>query len=216
MKRIMTWLFGGIAIALSFFVAWVCFECLPSSPLRDNFLGDALATVIGAIIGIPIALWLGRRQQKEQEERERQAEQRESAERKAKILRLIKRELEHNREHIIEDEKRNERKEEKGPPIRGFKDELWRAFSDGGELEWITDLDLLHSISQAYHYIRVASELEGLYLQYHYYPGTYPQPRREESIPGRLDRFEKIVLRFIEKALGEIDKSLLEKENPNR
>jgi hypothetical protein len=207
-------LFWGIAIALLVFVAWVCFECLPSSALRDNFLGDALATIIGVIIGIPIALWLGRKQQKDQEERERQAEQRESAERKAKILKLIKRELEHNREHIVESEKRNGRKEEKEPPIRGFKDELWRAFSDGGELEWITDLDLLHFVSQAYHYIRVASELEGLYLQYHYYPGPYIEPRREESIPGILDRFKEIVLRFIEKALGEIDKSLLEKENP--
>jgi hypothetical protein len=214
MKRVWTWLFWVILIVLPLIVAWVCFECLPSSPLRDNFLGDALATVIGAIIGIPIALWLGRRQQKEQEERELHAELKEFTERRAKILTLIKRELDYNQECIVQSKKNRGSETEKELPIRGFKDELCRAFSDGGELEWITNLDLLDSISQAYHYIRVASELESIYLQYHYYPGTYIQPRREEGIPVRLDQFKEMMLPSIGGALREINKTLAETDNP--
>lgn len=41
-----------------------------------------------------------------------------------------------------------------------WKDALWRAFSDGGELRWIADLTLLESIAAAYHQIRSVAFVE--------------------------------------------------------
>jgi hypothetical protein len=35
-----------------------------------------------------------------------------------------------------------------------LKDEMWRAFSDGGELSWLRNLDMLGSLSDSYFNVR--------------------------------------------------------------
>jgi hypothetical protein len=172
--------------------------------------------MFGAIIGIPIALALNRKQQKEQEEIEQQAKNQEASERKAKILKLVKEELEHNRDHIRKSQEDPNGVSEGVIHPNGLKDELWNAFSDGGELEWIRDLQLLHIVSLAYHYIRRAAYLERLYLQYKYYPGTRADSNRfpgEAGLSKWLTQLYPTVLDFIEKALKEIDTSMTELES---
>jgi hypothetical protein len=45
------------------------------------------------------------------------------------------------------------------------KSEYWKAFSDGGELEWIKDPVLLSEIAEAYNFIRMMLSLSDRYFQ---------------------------------------------------
>ncbi|MBI1802245.1 MAG: hypothetical protein HY259_08215 [Chloroflexi bacterium] len=47
--------------------------------------------------------------------------------------------------------------------LAGVKDELWTAISDGGELQWIDDLDLLEHISHSYYFLRAIRLYERTY-----------------------------------------------------
>jgi len=58
-----------------------------------NFLSNALATFIGIILGIPVALWLNRIQQKSSEASEKRKVEMEATGRKKHVLQLIKEEL---------------------------------------------------------------------------------------------------------------------------
>ena len=121
----------------------------------QNFASNALATFLGAIVGIPIALWLSRHQEKIAKK-----------ERKSKILHLL-------REELFEDytilsgwqkadvHEKNQDIHSIGPVL---KDESWRAFSDGGELEWIKDPVLLSNLSDAYYHVRLIRQLSDRYL----------------------------------------------------
>jgi len=119
----------------------------------NNFLSNALATIVGVLIGIPIALWINRIQQKYADYAEKQKSNIESSSRRRKILQLLRGEL--NENQILLNKTCDDIKNESF--FTGFRFdsyrlrvELWSAFSDGGELEWIHDLDLLHSLALAY------------------------------------------------------------------
>ena len=129
-----------------------------------NFLSNALATFVGAIIGIPVALWINRIQHKATESTEKKKFETEAKARKKKILELIRDELSDNKkllDEIRSDEVEYPEWEEGVAHAKTtenafrLKTELWRAFSDGGELHWIQDLDLLRSMALAYDIIRM-------------------------------------------------------------
>jgi hypothetical protein len=200
------WFFWAFITSLLVASAWLCFEYLPMSAFRDNFLGDWFATIIGAIVGIPIALWLSRKQQKEQEKQEQLVREQEALTHKGKILKLIRTELEYNLDQL-----RASKTETNGVPKRvvflnGLKDELWNAFSDGGELQWIKDLQSMHMISYAYHYIRRVIYLEKLYMEIKR-PRNWANAPAEELV-GHLLEIDPVVIEAIEQALEEIDKKL--------
>ncbi len=119
-----------------------------------DFLSNTLATFVGIIVGIPIAIFLG-------EYQERRSEQ----ERKYKILRLIKNELLVNQDQL-EKWKNSGDKQKDGLTLHALlKTESWRAFSDGGEIEWIKSLELLWIISEAYYSIRSVQTLSERYFE---------------------------------------------------
>jgi len=123
----------------------------------QDFASNALATFIGAFIGIPIALWLNRYLEKSSE-----------LERKRKILSLLKEELLINLTQISAWNKKQNKHIQisiVGPFLR---DESWKAFSDGGELEWIKNPVLLSKLARAYSYIRTLQELSERYINLFY------------------------------------------------
>jgi hypothetical protein len=149
-------------IPIGYFLSHICDKAFVPSTM-----GNWFATVIGVVVGIPIALGLSRWQEKEQERREQSTREEEASTRKAEILRLIQTELKHNYDQIEGSTIRAEngsKTNNREVFIEGLKDELWNAFSDGGEVRWIRDLQLLHNISVAYYYIRRIMHLENQYL----------------------------------------------------
>jgi hypothetical protein len=117
-----------------------------------NFLSNLLATFLGLIIGIPVALWINRFQQKATEVSENKRIDLETSTRKEKILNLIKAELEFNEE--IFSTRNNDEIYISGLDTYKFKLETWGSISDGGEIQWIQNLDLLNAVSLAYYAIR--------------------------------------------------------------
>src|SRR3990172_46354 len=114
----------------------------------SDFLANALATGLGAAIGIPIALWIAR-----------VLERREERTRKARILSLLAKELEQNVHSMSEWAMSPSKPKDTAILHAQLKDQLWRAFSDGGELQWIKDPNVLAVLAHCYHLIAAARYL---------------------------------------------------------
>lgn len=161
MKRFTSWLFW-FSIATALIPSIYFFYHLDDKQFLDSAMGNWFATIVGVIIGIPIALEINRRQQSEQEKREELSQAEERAKRKYKVLTLIREELRFNQQildQLIEQQKTH-------PGIRaitGLKDALWSALSNSGDLQWVDELDLLSSISNSYHMISALIHLERQY-----------------------------------------------------
>ena len=125
----------------------------------NNFLANLLATLLGIVFGIPIALWIERRRQRTSEDKLKK----EQHERMIKILELIKKELQENFD--ISDHFHKEVEHYYNP----LKDELWKAFSDGGELQWINNPNLLDVITAAYFEIHQMSFLYEKYIDDYFF-----------------------------------------------
>jgi len=102
-----------------------------SAEFWQSFVSNALATCIGAGLGVLGALWLSRYQEKSSEK-----------ERKKKILRLLFNELLGNLTQLSAFQKSQIKYREALTLSALLRNESWRAFSDGGELEWIKDPQL--------------------------------------------------------------------------
>ena len=117
----------------------------------DGAIGNWLATLLGIIAGVPIALAI-ERQKISREEQERAAEHRERA---IKVSFLIRDELVYNSNRLAE-----RLNNKVSLPLLPFKNDLWRALSDSGEIRWIDNPPILNKIASAYYYIGVVSAIE--------------------------------------------------------
>ena len=114
----------------------------------QQFVSNLLATFMGAALGIPIALYVNRLVEKESE-----------TERKRKILVLLRNELAENLTLIKNWIKSPDLKETVAVIGYDIKTEVWAAFSDGGEIEWIKDPELLGILSNAFFSLKNLREL---------------------------------------------------------
>ncbi len=119
----------------------------------QSFVSDLSATLLGVVIGIPIALWLSRYQERNTEK-----------ERKKKILSVLRVELMENLTVLSGWVKEGKKKVEVLYLTAVLKDESWSAFSDGGELQWIKDPYLLAELSDAFSTIRSIKLLADRYF----------------------------------------------------
>jgi hypothetical protein len=130
----------------------------------------------------------------------------------AKILNLLKNELEYNLRTLTDRQSAEEELERIYTPQR-LKDELWNAFSDGGELQWIRDLDLIDSISTSYYYIRIEIYLEEMYFEAMHYQGPIYN-KRSQNIQGYLKQTGIQVIKSIQRALEDIEQKLKDPRRP--
>ncbi len=127
----------------------------PDPQFRDNFLGNWAAATLGVILGIPIAIALSRWQQREQDKRQQDDKQRQQLEHQRKILEILRFELIENQE-VLEWSFNNIREQQ----LPGFRDMVWKAFSDSGEIQWIDNPELLNTIATAYLYTKTLIRLD--------------------------------------------------------
>lgn len=120
----------------------------------QSFVSNALATFVGAGLGVLGALWVSSYQEKKSEE-----------ERKKKILRQLFNELLINLTQLSGFKKSEAKHKEALTLSALLRNESWKAFSDGGELAWIKDPVLLSNISEAYFAIRSVMSLSDKYCQ---------------------------------------------------
>ncbi len=146
-----------ILLALSFFL----FQIISGTSWRDNVLGNLFATAIGAVIGIPIALWINSINVKQQEDAVKRKEQTIHIDAEITMLSLIMNEMEDN-EKILEHIKKMQREKpnHKISSLHGLKYDLFDAFSNSGEIKNIDDLRLIDNICKTYHSIKRLISLE--------------------------------------------------------
>jgi hypothetical protein len=140
----------GYLLVFILFTMWgICFW---GSSFIPDFWANWLATFLGVGIGVPVVLWANRFQ-----------EQFTERERKQKILSSLYEELDYCKlelDRLIDEEVI---KTESGTLSSVLRNEIWNAYSDGGELEWIRDVSLLAQIADSYYSIRAISNLADRY-----------------------------------------------------
>src|SRR5437870_2324682 len=120
--------------------------------LRDGAMANWFATMCGVIVGIPIALELNRWQQRAADRRAQEILKQETRERGSKVLRLLRTELTENLD--LMKARRSDPGQKRVVITERLKDDLWSAFSASGDLQWISNPDVLDALSTAYYQIR--------------------------------------------------------------
>lgn len=199
-----------IVAAVIFPTIKYAFENLTRTDFLDGFIAELLSMLMGLILGIPIALEINRRQQQTIESGAEEQSRKDEFERTKKILSLVKKELEHNKNAVMA-RYREENGIKKRVVLDGpLKDDLWNAFSDSGELHWIKDLDLLDGIAYAYHTIRIVIFLEQQYFDIVYFPGMrgVSQEQLVKTFEENFTLTDRKVLEALDIALSAIDQNL--------
>jgi hypothetical protein len=121
----------------------------------QSYLSNALATMAGILVGVPITLWVTSRQ-----------ESAAAIEKRTKIFESLGEELKGNNDLIYD--WLNSGKDNWKLTTIGVKmgDEIWNAFSDGGELQWIKEPWPLRDLANAYGDIKRIKYLSDKYLNF--------------------------------------------------
>ncbi len=173
-------------------------------------MGNLFATIVGVLVGVPIALELNRRQQAAAQaitNAERTANEKQ---RKTKILTLLRSELTMNKKQVLEMRSPMESGGVRGVSVGSLNDQLWSAFSDGGELQYINNPQLLASIADAYYHVRTCISLEKKILDIVHFPGMRIRQDKppEEFVRGYLSETDNVLLATIDAALSNIEAEL--------
>ena len=126
---------------------------LLSTDTWQAFFPNFLSTMLGAIIGIPIAFWINRQVQSSEEHIQRN-----------RIIPALREELFVNFGHLSSWQKSGMQKLETVYLGVFLEDSAWKAFSNSGQLSFIKDAEMLEKISHAYEGIRILRELSERYI----------------------------------------------------
>lgn len=170
--------------------------------------------MLGAIVGIPIALAISRWQQNEQDRMMYERLAKEQLQRKQFVLGAIRDELRTNRD-ILEQMIEEQDTKPGTYPIVGMKDVNWKALSDSGELKSITDASILIQLSEAYYYINALILLEGQYSNPYFQTSVEVESAggRHASYAGaktvaRVNRIRPEALTYVINAIKVIDEDI--------
>ena len=120
----------------------------------QDFFSNLLATYIGVIFGVSIGIWVSGYQENQLERI-----------RKGRVLSLLQEELDHNYKELLKWREAGRGGDiEVGNIGTNLRYETWRAFSEGGELEWIKDANILYVLSIAYFQIGAVKTLSEKYF----------------------------------------------------
>lgn len=143
-----------------------------------DYASNLLATLLGVIIGIPIALGISQYQEKKTQE-----------EKSKKKLDALYEELVENFGYLGKWKDGNMELKIKGTITLGalLKDDLWRAFCDGSEIQWIKNPNVLLSLSAGYSKIYSIKFLADKYYGLFHSESRKVDPATLEKIMGTLE-----------------------------
>lgn len=162
-----------MVITIGYFV-----DHFTSATFVESTMGNLLATLVGVIVGIPIALSINRSQLATEEAANHAKQVAEHKKRKDTILSLLRTELQQNLQDLHERMKEMQTSGKRAVFVNPLRDEVWGALSDGGEIKWIDDLDLLAHLAAAYHEIKNTIFLERKFLETLHFPGMRIQAEK--------------------------------------
>ena len=155
----------------------------------QDFVANGLATLLGVAVGIPIALWINNF-----------LEQSSEKEHKQKILHLLCDELEYN-QHILSSWIKGAKKEDVEVLVLELKHEVWSAFSDGGETQWIKDPILLGKLASVFSDIKALLNLAEWNMISNEYNESVSQ-QQKDRLWIQLNEKSKLCATSIDETLG--------------
>lgn len=173
-------------------------------------MGNLFATILGVLVGVPIALEVNRRQHESTLAAALAERRSDELERKRKVLTLLRSELSSNLDGVLKRRAPINSGQKREVYTQSLQDQLWAAFSDGGELQYVNSPTVLASLADAYQHIRHCVMLEEKMLDAVHFPGMrirqdkYPQ----DFFLEYLTESDPSLIGAIEKALEAIDSEL--------
>lgn len=123
----------------------------------DGLVGNLVATLLGIIAGVPVALHLERRRAANEAEEKRRDEIRI----KREMLKLLREELQYNsiclqRRTALTDT----------IPTEPLKTSIWEALRDSGDLKYVSEPSLISCIANAYRFLVIIYNREEHFIQH--------------------------------------------------
>ena len=197
-----------IALIAVFLYTYNRFASFYDVDFWQNAVSNFIATFLGLLLGIPVVLWMNNLQQRIIDDNEKLKSNEEARQRRKIILTALRKEL-NGAYDLLKDYPGYTITNESfdwlyfialAPCL-----EVWRSFSDGGELKWIDDVDLLTNLAWAYYAIEQVKESGQLFID-----AAYIHPRRggKVIIKHLHEHFERNIseaVTFIKVALDKLD-----------
>jgi hypothetical protein len=155
-------------------VVWACYFFLrhyDSQPFLEGAMGNLFATMLGVVVGIPVALQIAQHQQSAAEIASRQAAVALAQARKHAVASHLLDELRSNRVQVLECRAPLENGAKRSVLTHPLRTELWQAFSDSGELQYINNPQVLALLAKAFHQTKATARMEQLLLELTHFPG---------------------------------------------
>jgi hypothetical protein len=194
--------------AISIWTALYFLQHFTTPSFQEGAMGNLFATILGVVVGIPIALEISRRQQASSQAAVASERLVETSVRKRKVLTLLRSELLSNRAKIVVTRGPIEHAKPREVSTAFLSDVLWIAFSDGGELRCVDDPDLLSRIAHAYHEIHSTIRLERLYMEALLFPGGKFSRAPENFYLESLTEKDMDLIQAVDMAVMAIDVQL--------
>jgi hypothetical protein len=167
----------------------------------DGAIGNLVATLIGIITGVPVALHLERQRALKEAEEKRREELR----LKRETLTLLREELADNLKSL------HTRTNLTGSvPHEPLKLSIWTILKESGDLRYVSEPRLKSHIAHAYRLIMIIHNLEDHFIQIHYGSATYfedGQTAAQKFYP-RIVGFYSPAITSVETALTSIETGL--------
>ena len=203
MYSLLRWILWIVAVSVAVSSVAYFIVHFPSTSFTENAMGNLFATILGVLVGVPIALELSRRQQQATLFASLTERQSNEATRKRKVLALLRNELSLNLAGIGDRRASIKTGGKREVYTQSLQDQLWATFSDGGELQYVNNPDLLAALADAYNHVRYSIMLErktfdaihfsGMRIQQDKYPADYFLDYLNASDPNLINSIEKVV-----------------------
>ena len=196
-----------IAVAVAMWSILYFFAHFRSAPFVESAMGNLFATILGILVSVPFALAINRHQQESALAISLSERTHEEAVRKKKVLGLLSLEIQSNLEAIRNRRVPMDTGGKRMVDSQSLKSLIWTAFSDGGELHYVNNPEVLAALANAYENIRNCAMLEIKFLEAIHWPGAQFRQTKspQDFILEYLEQDDPALIDSMERALQAIE-----------
>lgn len=173
-------------------------------------MGNLFATILGVLVGLPIALEVSRRQQSVANAAAALETSAKVGARRRKVLILLREELQKNIDGLTQRIAPIAQGAKRAVFTHSLRNQLWLAFADGGELQYVDNPRLLAILADAYHEVAYCILMEHKFFDVLHYSGMRIQQDRypQDHILDYLSQDDDGLMKSMQLARDVIDSEL--------
>lgn len=181
-----------------------------SPTFLEGAMGNLFATLLGVLIAIPIALQVAAIEQRGSEQAAQRAASAHARSRKQSMLAQLRRELASATAQVNECRIPMKTGGQRDIITNPLRYELWAAYSDSGDLQYVDNPDLLASLAEAFHRVKATARMERLLVEMVHFPGLRMANSRslDKTILEYITNDDPHLLATIDRTIKAIDAEL--------